>query len=391
VSRFADRLEQIEPFHVMALLAQARQLEAQGKSIIHMEIGEPDFPTPTTIVDAGIKALQAGKTKYTQATGLPGLRAAIASHYPEPGRPDPSRVVITPGASGALQLVCSAIINPGDEVIMGDPGYPCNRHFVRLFNGNPLSIPVSAETRYQLTAEQVAANWTSKTVAVLLASPSNPSGTVIPIAELQAIAGIVRANDGVLIVDEIYQGLTYQDEQPGSSVLAAGLDCDVIVINSFSKYYGMTGWRLGWMVVPEKYVPAMDRLAQNFFLSPSTVAQYAALVAFTPEVQYELGQRRDTFQQRRDFLFPALKQLGFTIPVLPTGAFYIYCDVSGLTDDSDKFCQNLLIKAGVAVTPGKDFGVYRSTEHVRFSYANTMENLQDGVKRITEFLSPGKK
>lgn len=383
MSRFANRLEKIEPFHVMALLAQARELEAKGKSIIHMEIGEPDFPTAQGIVEAGINALQAGKTKYTPALGLPELRVAIAQSYPKPGRPSCSQIVVTPGASGALQLVCSSIINPGDEVIMGDPGYPCNRHFVRLFEGKPLSIPVSEESAYQLTAEMVAAHWTSNTVAVLLASPSNPSGTLIPEQELKAIAAVVKAHDGVLIVDEIYHGLTYG----GVATSALALDCDVFVVNSFSKYYGMTGWRLGWLVAPEKYISTIDRLAQNFFLAASTIAQYAALAAFSEEVQRELVQRRDIFQQRRDYLYPALKMLGFNVPVLPEGAFYIYCDVSKFSKTSDQFCHDLLFKAGVAVTPGKDFGRHRPEEHVRFSYANTIENLETGVARIRKFLS----
>lgn len=383
MSRFANRLEKIEPFHVMALLAQARELEAKGKSIIHMEIGEPDFPTAQGIVEAGINALQAGKTKYTPALGLPELRVAIAQSYPKPGRPSCSQIVVTPGASGALQLVCSAIINPGDEVIMGDPGYPCNRHFVRLFEGKPISIPVSEESAYQLTAEMVAAHWTSNTVAVLLASPSNPSGTLIPEQELKAIAAVVKAHDGVLIVDEIYHGLTYG----GVATSALALDCDVFVVNSFSKYYGMTGWRLGWLVAPEKYISTIDRLAQNFFLAASTIAQYAALAAFSEEVQRELVQRRDIFQQRRDYLYPALKMLGFNVPVLPEGAFYIYCDVSKFSKTSDQFCHDLLFQAGVAVTPGKDFGRHRPEEHVRFSYANTIENLETGVARIRKFLS----
>lgn len=394
MSRFANRLDNIEPFHVMALLAEARALEAKGKSIIHMEIGEPDFPTATGIIQAGIRALEKGYTKYTPALGLPELREAITQHYPQSIRPSSSRVVITPGASGALQLVCSAIINPGDEVMMSDPGYPCNRHFVRLFEGLPVSIPVTEQSAYQLTAEMVAAHWTPKTVAVLLASPSNPSGTLISEAELKAIAAVVKANDGVLIVDEIYHGLIYGQAHGEASTYspasALALGCDVFVVNSFSKYYGMTGWRLGWLVAPEKYLSAIDRLAQNFFLAPSTIAQYAALAAFSEEVQQELEQRRDRFQQRRDYLYPALKALGFNAPVLPTGAFYIYCDISNFSKTSDQFCHDLLVQAGVAVTPGKDFGDYRAGEHVRFSYTNTIENLETGVERISKFLSANK-
>ena len=388
MSRIADRLKDIEPFHVMALLARAEQLEAEGKSIIHMEIGEPDFATAQGIVEAGIAALEAGKTKYTPALGLPALRGVIAQSYAKRYTLElsSSRVVVTPGASGALQLVCSALINPGDEVIMSDPTYPCNRHFVRLFEGKAISVPVNAGSAYQLTAALVEANWTSKTVAVLLASPSNPAGTLIPDHELKAIAAMVKKRGGVLVVDEIYHGLTYDSEPTSAPVSALALDCDVFVINSFSKYYGMTGWRLGWLVAPEQTLPAMEKLAQNFFLAAPTTAQYAALAAFTNEVETELAQRRDIFRQRRDYLCPALKQLGFKIPALPDGAFYVYCDVSNFTNNSEQFCETLLNEAGVAVTPGKDFGAYGAANHVRFSYANTIENLKTGVTRIKKFL-----
>jgi len=389
VSRIADRLQDIEPFHVMALLARAKQLEAEGKSIIHMEIGEPDFPTAPGIVEAGIKALEAGKTKYTPALGLPALRELIATSYDNHELPQPlsaSRVVVTPGASGALQLVCSVLINPGDEVIMSDPTYPCNRHFVRLFEGKAVSVPVNAASAYQLTAAMIEANWTSKTVAVLLASPSNPAGTLIPDQELRAIATVVKTRGGILIVDEIYHGLTYEAEPMSAPDSALALDCDVFVINSFSKYYGMTGWRLGWLVAPEQTLPAIERLAQNFFLAAPTVAQYAALAAFTDDVQAELGSRRDQFRLRRDYLCPALEQLGFKVPVLPDGAFYVYCDASNFTNNSEQFCTSLLEEAGVAVTPGKDFGTFGASDHVRFSYANTIENLETGVARIKKFL-----
>ncbi len=366
----------------MAVLARARALEAQGRSVIHMEIGEPDFPTAPGIVDAGIAALQAGQTHYTPALGLPALRAAIAAQYPARCRPDPARVIVTPGASGALQLVFAALLSPGDGVLMADPGYPCNRHFVRLFEGGAVGIPVDAGTNYQLTAEIVRSHWTPKTVAVLLASPSNPTGTLVPGAELRRIAETVRELGGVLIVDEIYHGLTY-----GVDVEIA-LHCgpDVFVINSFSKYYGMTGWRLGWVVAPEVYVPALDKLAQNVFLAASTPAQHAALAAFTPGVAQELERRRGIFRERRDYLLPALRALGFKIPITPEGAFYLYADCSDFTDDSERFARELLEQAGVAITPGIDFGTHRARTHVRFSYANTRENLEEGVRRLAEFL-----
>ena len=379
---FARRLTRIAPFHVMDILARARAMEAQGRSIIHMEIGEPDFPTAEGIVQAGIAALKAGHTHYTPALGLPALRAAIAASYPARARPDPERVVVTPGASGALQLIFAALINPGDQVLMADPGYPCNRHFVRLFEGEAVSIPVDASMAYQLNADLIRRHWTKRTVAVLLASPSNPTGTLIAGDEMAQIVRAVAELGGVLIVDEIYHGLVYGKE----AVTALAHSPEVFVVNSFSKYHGMTGWRLGWLVAPTAYIPSIDKLAQNIFLASSTVAQHAALAAFSPVVQRELAQRRDIFRERRDYLLPALRELGFIIPVVPTGAFYLYADCSSFTDDSQALALDLLERAGVAVTPGLDFGGHHAARHARFSYANTLENLREGVSRLRGYL-----
>ena len=367
----------------MDILARARALEAAGRSIIHMEIGEPDFPTPAAIVQAGIEALRQGHTYYTPALGLSELRAAIAASYPADVRPAPERVVVTPGASGALQLILGVLINPGDEVLMADPGYPCNRHFVRLFEGEARLVPVGADTGYQLSAELVRRHWTSRTRAVLMASPSNPTGTLVAPAEMANIVSVVAELEGCLIVDEIYLGLTYDGE--ARSALAHG--ADIFVLNSFSKYYGMTGWRLGWLVAPAAYVADIDKLAQNIFLAPNTPAQYAALAAFRPEVEAELQQRRGLLRERRDFLLPALRDLGFGIPVLPQGAFYLYADSSRFSPDSQAFCLQLLDIAGVAITPGLDFGDHLPQRHVRFSYAHTLDRLKEGVSRIGHFLS----
>ena len=379
----AARLSHIQPFYVMDILARARAMEAQGRWVIHMEIGEPDFPTAEGIVQAGIAALKAGHTHYTPALGLPELRTAIAQSYAPVASVDASRVVVTPGASGALQLIFAALINPGDQVLMADPGYPCNRHFVRLFEGEPVAIPVDAATGYQLNADLIRRHWTKRTVAVLLASPSNPTGTLVPDGEMARIVRTVAELGGVLIVDEIYHGLVYG----AAATTALTHSPDVFVVNSFSKYYGMTGWRLGWLVAPLAFVPAIDKLAQNIFLASNTPAQYAALSAFTPEVQRELQRRRDIFHERRDFLLPALRELGFVISAVPEGAFYLYADCSRFTSDSQTFAVNLLEHTGVAITPGLDFGRHRSESHVRFSYANTLENLRAGVKRLREFLA----
>ena len=382
MTHLAARMAEIEAFHVMDILARARALEAQGRDVVHMEIGEPDFPTPDAVVEAGIAALRAGHTHYTPSLGLPALRQAIAASYPAACRPDPAAVIVTPGSSGALVLAFGVLINPGDEVLMADPGYPCNRHFVRMFEGRACLIPVGADTSYQLTAGLIRRHWSPRTRAVLISSPSNPTGTLVPDAELAAIVAAVRELGGVLIVDEIYPGLTYGVEA-GTALRHSP---DVFVVNSFSKFYGMTGWRVGWLVAPPAYVDAIDRLAQNIFLATSTPAQHAALAVFQPAVLAELERRRADFEARRDTLLPALRGLGFGIPVVPQGAFYLYADCSDLTSDSEQFARELLEQAGVAITPGRDFGVHAPARHVRFSYATTRSRLEEGVARIAAFL-----
>ncbi|UCH53718.1 MAG: pyridoxal phosphate-dependent aminotransferase [Pseudomonadota bacterium] len=381
-AKLAQRVAGIEPFHVMDILARARALESQGRRVIHMEIGEPDFPTPPAIVEAGIAALKSGHTHYTQATGLPALRQAIAESYSSVARPSAHRVIVTPGASGALALTFAALLDPGAEVLLADPGYPCNRQLVHLFGGVARSVPVDAASDYQLTAEMIRMHWSPRTVAVLLASPSNPTGTLVSDVELARIVHTVSELGGTLIVDEIYHGLTYGVD--ARSALAHSPD--VFIVNSFSKYYGMTGWRLGWLVVPEPYVDAVDRLAQNVFLAPSTPAQHAALLAFDPEVHKELERRRAIFAERRDYLLPALRALGFGIPVTPRGAFYLYANCSAFTTDSEAFARELLDVSGVALTPGIDFGVHKPEQHVRFSYATELANLREGVRRIAAHL-----
>jgi len=380
----AERMSRIQPFYVMDLLARTRELEAAGRSIIHMEIGEPDFTTPQPVVAAGQAALTAGRTRYTPAKGLPALREAIAGHYRNAYGVNLSadRIIVTPGASGALQLVLSALIDPGNSVLLADPGYPCNRHFVELVDGRPVAVPVGAETGYQLTAELVERAWQADTKAVLLASPSNPTGTLVSPAEMAALHEVVSERGGVLIVDEIYLGLVY--DESGATALA--LADDIFVINSFSKYFGMTGWRLGWLVAPLEFIDPLDRLAQNIYLSAPTLSQHAALEAFTPEVLAILEQRRLEFRQRRDYLLPALRELGFAIPVTPQGAFYLYAGCAGISDDSYDFAYRLLEQAGVAVTPGRDFGFHRPESHLRFAYTTALPRLQEGVERIRRFI-----
>ncbi len=379
----ARRMERIVPFYVMDLLARAKELEAAGRSVIHMEVGEPDFPAPEPIIAAGKAALDAGKTGYTPAAGIPELRWAIARHYHDRFglTIDPSRVVVTPGSSGALQLLMGVLVDPGQEVLLTDPGYPCNKNFVEFVSGVPVPIAVGPETGYQLSAELVEANWTDRTRAVLVASPANPTGTVLSKTELQRIYQVVRARGGVLLVDEIYQGLIY--DAPVHTALE--IADDIFVINSFSKYFGMTGWRLGWTVAPLAYRPALDCLAQNIFLSSSAPAQYVALAAFSSQCLNIFEQRRQAFRERRDFLLPALTQIGFSIPVVPDGAFYLYADCSALTDDSFSLAYDLLEKTGVAVTPGKDFGTHRCKQHIRFAYTTDIERMGEGVERLRRY------
>jgi aspartate/methionine/tyrosine aminotransferase len=384
ISRIASRMYDIEPFHVMALIARSREIEAQGRRVANMVVGEPDFLTPPRISEAGIRAIQSGRVGYTQSLGIPELRESIAGWYQTRyGVNVPaSRIVVTTGSSGALLMAMGAVLSPGDEVLMTDPGYPCNRHFVRTMEGRAVGVPVGASTAYQLTDTLVRERWTANTAAVLIASPSNPTGTLIDHAELKRIHSTVRERGRVLMVDEIYHGLTYGQKDR----TALDISHDIFVINSFSKYFGMTGWRLGWVVVPERYFEAVDRLAQNLFISSSEIAQKAALAAFHPETIALLEQRRDAYRKQRDFLLPALRELGFDIPVTPEGAFYIYANCERLTDDSYKFCWDLLEKAGVAVTPGLDFGEHRAKAHVRFSYPKSIEVLEMGVERMRKHL-----
>ncbi len=383
-ARIASRLAGIAPFHVMELLARARELEAAGRSIVHMEIGEPDFPTAKPICDAGMRVIETGKLFYTPALGLPELRAAISRFYRTRYGVEvsPSRIIITSGASGALLLAIAVLIDAGDEVLMADPGYPCNRNFVRMMGGVADEIAVGADSSYQLTPELVAQRWNKGTRAVMVASPSNPTGTLMPQAALQKIAAIAHERGGALIVDEIYHGLVYGDEY----TTALKFSDELFVINSFSKYFNMTGWRLGWMVVPETYVREFEKLSQNIYLSAPTPSQHAALAAFEPETIAILEARRTEFKARRDFLLPALHDIGFRVPVVPQGAFYIYADCGALCTDSFAFARDLLETAGVAITPGADFGVNAAERHARFAYTSAVPVLAEGVRRIAEFL-----
>lgn len=381
--RPAQRLADIEPFHVVELLTRARQLESEGRDIIHMEVGEPDFPTPELITNAAVNAINSGKTKYTQALGLPELREAISAFYRERyGVSVPaSRIAVTNGASGALNLAFACLADPGSDWLLTDPGYPCNRHILRAFDGRPQNVPVGPETNFQPTPELLRQHWKATTSGLLVASPANPTGTLLTLAEIEALAEVCREKNGHYLVDEIYHGLTYEIDAP--TACAAG--DDIWVINSFSKYFQMTGWRLGWMVIPEAYVRDVEKLAQNLTLCPSTPAQYGALAAFQPETITLLESRRAEFRRRRDFLAPALERIGFRITARPEGAFYLYCDSSALADDSFTLAKDLLERTGVAATPGLDFGSNEPEKHIRFAYTTGVDRLAEAVERLSRY------
>ncbi|ARU87423.1 pyridoxal phosphate-dependent aminotransferase [Pseudomonas sp. M30-35] len=381
---YSARSRAIEPFHVMALLARANQLQAEGHDVIHLEIGEPDFTTAAPIVAAGQAALAAGHTRYTPARGIPQLREAISAFYAQRYRLniDPQRILITPGGSGALLLTSSLLVDPGKHWLLADPGYPCNRHFLRLIEGAAQLVPVGPDVRYQLTPELVARHWDSSSVGALVASPANPTGTILQREELAGLSQAVKQRGGHLVVDEIYHGLTYGVE--AASVLE--VDDDAFVLNSFSKYFGMTGWRLGWMVAPEAAVPELEKLAQNLYISAPSMAQHAALACFEPATIEILEQRREQFAKRRDFLLPALRELGFKIAVEPEGAFYLYADISAFGGDAFAFCEHFLENEHIAFTPGLDFGRYQAAQHVRFAYTQSLPRLQEAVERIARGL-----
>jgi aspartate/methionine/tyrosine aminotransferase len=376
----ARRAAEIEPFEVMDVLSRAHALEAQGRRVVHMEIGEPDFTAPAPVVEAGVRALRDGLTAYTATLGLPALRQAISRHYQTAFSIDvePGRIAVTAGASGGLLTVAALYVDAGDEVLVPDPGYPGYRHFVRAFEGVARALPVSAKANFHPTLAQVREAWGPRTKGLLLGSPSNPTGTLIDRRELAGIAELVAERGGVLIVDEIYQGLVYG--QAASTAL--GLPGDVVVINSFSKYFCMTGWRLGWVVLPPRAVREFEKLAQHLFISAPAAAQHAACAAFSEESLSILEKRRAEFAARRDFLLPVLKGAGLAVPAEPKGAFYVYADCGG---DSKAFARELLEKEAVAATPGIDFGANGTGRFVRFAYTRSLADLEEAAARIRRF------
>ena len=381
----AHRTERIRPFQVMELIKQAHALAQTGKPVLHLSIGEPDFTAPAPVLDALERAARQGHTHYTGANGIEPLRRAIAADYARRYGVEvsPSRILVTAGASGALSLACCALVNPGDRVLMTDPGYPCNRHFVAAYDGIPELVPVGPETRFQMSAELLRRHWREGVRGALLASPANPTGTSLPFDELAGIVAEIRARGGFTIVDEIYLGLTYD----GTPRTALALGEDLIVTNSFSKYFHMTGWRLGWMVVPEALAPVFEKLSQNLYICPSALAQHAALACFTPEATAIFEARREEFRRRRDYIVPALREIGLEVPVEPDGAFYVYVDCSRFSDDSSAFADELLRNAWISLVPGDDFGENQPGRYLRLSYATSMEHLEEAVERLRRYLA----
>ena len=382
--RITARGQMIEPFYAVAIYREAMAMIREGKDVRLMCVGEPDFPTPARVVDAAVDALRRGETHYTVPAGIPELRSAIADHYMERYAVSvpTERILVTVGASGALALAFGVLADPGDEILMADPGYPSNRALLTFCGASARLVPVGADERFQLTAELVDRWWTPRTKGVMAASPANPTGTTIPDAELRAIHDVVRSRGGTLIVDEIYHGLTY-DTHPQT---AAALGDDVFVVNSFSKYYSMTGWRLGWMVIPAPYFEAVERMSQHMFISPPAPSQWAGVAALEAESTVIYERQREELQRRRDFVVPVLDAIGLRVACKPDGAFYVYVDCSDHTHDTWTFVRELLAETGVALTPGRDFGSHRASAFVRFAYTAPIPQLEDALARVGDFM-----
>jgi aspartate/methionine/tyrosine aminotransferase len=387
--RISQRAQCVAPFYAMEFGKHAAALEAQGHHVVKLSLGEPDFGAPPAVVEAMRTAMDGRPMSYTEALGMPSLRQAIAGFYGERHGVDvdPGRVVVTAGASAALVLGAAALVDAGDEVLIGDPSYPCNRQIMESFGARVTLVPTSAASRFQLDADSVRSHWTDGTRGIMVATPSNPTGTSIPEGELAALCDLARERDAWRIVDEIYLDLGDHDDQDRPPRSALSYDPDAVVINSFSKYFGMTGWRLGWCVVPEILVPALERLAQNYFLCASTPAQHAALACFTPDSLAVCEERRAEFGRRRALVLDGLAQLGLPVPVPPDGAFYVYFDISGTGLSSWEFCARALQEAHVALTPGRDFGVGTAETHVRLSYAASAGELREGIARLGKFVA----
>ncbi|MFT2110863.1 aminotransferase class I/II-fold pyridoxal phosphate-dependent enzyme [Marinomonas sp. 2405UD68-3] len=384
MSKLAHRVESISPFHVMAILDKAKMLQASGEDVIHLEVGEPDFVTDSSVANAGIEAIQKHHTGYTSATGLPELKKTLSAYYKKQYQVDvsPERIIVTSGASGALLLLSSLLVNSDDNVLMPDPCYPCNRHFLIQVGAQAKLVETHSSQQFAIDLEQLSEYWDDKTSGLWLASPSNPTGAVLDQAYLETAFSKVSRLGGHLMVDEIYQGLVYE----GEDMTALSISDDIFVINSFSKKFAMTGWRLGWAVVPEWAIEGATKLAQNLFISAPTVSQYAAVRALEDDVLVGCESRRQVLDKRRQFLLKELDRLGLPVVAPAQGAFYVFVDVSGITGNAMQWCLGLLDEYKVALTPGDDFGFHNSHKYVRFAYTCNEARLEEALKRIEQYM-----
>ena len=386
--QISRRAKDAAPFYVMEVADQAAALEARGIDVIHLNVGEPDFGAAPAVLEA-LPRLRDASLGYTSAAGLPELRRAISGFYRTRHgvQVPPERIVVTAGATGALLLTLAALVDPGDEVLLADPTYPCNVQIAHGFGARVRLVPTGAAHNFQLDGALLRASWADDTRGIIVASPANPTGSCVGTDVQVQLCDVVHEHDGWLVADEIYLDLTQGDAPGGSRPSVLATDQQAVVVNSFSKYFGMTGWRLGWAVVPEELANAVERLSQNYFICPSTLAQRAALECFTPKTLAVLDARREEFRSRRDIVLDGLAKIGLPVPVRPDGAFYAYMDVSGTGLDATRFCSRALNEAHIALTPGKDFGPATATSHVRFSYSVGRSQLREALDRLAGFVA----
>jgi aspartate/methionine/tyrosine aminotransferase len=385
--KYSQRAQAITPFIAMAVSEKASLLEAQGKHVVRLNIGEPDFGAPPDVLLAMQDFASNEPLPYTSALGLPELRAAIANFYQTTFQIelDPNRIVVTAGASAALLLLSAAFVDEGDTVIMADPSYPCNKQFIKSFGGKVQLVPTQADSRFQLNMALLEQHWQLGTRGLMLATPSNPTGTSIAADDLAAMCQFARSKGAWRIVDEIYLNL-HHGEADSKPMSALSFDDEAFVISSFSKYFGMTGWRLGWCVMPEGAVEVIERLAQNYYICPSTIAQKAALQCFTASSIALCESRRETLITRKKMILAGLQKCGLQVPVHPDGAFYVYIDVSSTGLSAMTFCERVLQEVHVALTPGNDFGEFQGDKYVRLSFASAESELEEGLQRLATFM-----
>jgi (5-formylfuran-3-yl)methyl phosphate transaminase len=378
MNEISKRAREIPPFIVMDILEKAHLLEKEGREIIHLQIGEPDFPTPRCICDAASDAICSGKTHYTHSLGIIELREAICEHYHDKYgvRISPEQVIVTSGTSPALFMIFSLLLEPGDEIILPDPHYPCYPNFARWLDAEPVFVKGLEEDGFQLRPEEIEKAIGPRTKTILINSPANPTGNLLPFDRMEKIAALGLP----IISDEIYHGLVYGEKE--HSILEATENA--FVLNGFSKLYAMTGWRLGYLIAPRRFVRPLQKVQQNFFISAGSVAQWAGLAAMK-KAQGDVEEMRRVYDQRRQYMVQRVRSMGLGLPVEPRGAFYMLANIRHISADSYGLAFEMLEKAGVAVSPGIDFGE-NAEGYIRLSYANSIENIEKGLDLIESFL-----